>query len=158
MALRKVIFDNANVIAKDFGAAFAGICADGRIVGANVTYSGGTVGIGVGYIVACGRIIENTTPISVTPTGTGFAQIVLVLNVSAGTVTVETRTAETDSFTLTKENINDGSSTTYEVEVAAVNLTEGTLIRSMGMAARPVYVVNASPTSGAADGIYFVTE
>lgn len=160
MSLRKVIFDNATVTAKDFGAAFAAICADGRITGAAVSFSGGTVGIATGYLVACGRLIENTTAITVTPTGTGVAQIVLVLNVSTGTVSVESRVASSESALtpLTQDNINDGSHTTYEAELALVNLTEGTLVRSMGMAARPIYVTDTVPTSSSRDGIYLVTE
>lgn len=160
MSLRKVVFDNATVSARDFGAAFAGICADGRIVGAAVSYSGGVISIGVGYIAACGRIIENTTAISLTPSGTGVAQIVLVVNVSTGTVSIETRTATSESAlaALTQNDINDGTSTTYEMEVALINLTEGTLVRSMGMAARPIRIVGAVPTASSPDGIYLVTE
>lgn len=160
MALRKIIFDNATVGARDLGAAFAGICADGRISGGAVSYSGGVVNIGAGYLMACGRLIENSSAIQITPSGTsGVAQIVLTLDVSgSGTVNVVTRTAESEGALtpLTQDDINDGSSTTYEMELALVDLAQRTLIRAMGMAGHPIRIVDAAPETGAADGLYFV--
>ena len=77
---------------------------------------------------------------------------------STGVISIEERTAasEAELSPLTQQNINDGSSTTYEMEIALVNLAAGTLVRSMGAAARPVRVVTAVPTASSPDGIYLV--
>lgn len=162
MALRKVIFTSATVAARDLGAAFASAFADGRISGAAVTLSGATLGVAKGFLCAHGRIIENTAALSVALSGSsGVAQLVLVVNVSGeGSVSTALRTAESESAlaALTQDDINDGSSTVYEMELALVDLSEGTLLRSAGMAARPLYVVSEAPEDGAADGIYFVVE
>lgn len=159
MSLRKIIFDSSTVNARDLGAALAGICADGRVSGCEVSYSAGTVGIAKGFLMAHGRLIENTAAIAEAVSGTGVAQLVLVVSVSGtGSVSVAVRTATSESAltALTQDDINDGSHTTYEVELALVDLSENTLVRSIGMASYPIHVVEAAPASGAADGLYFV--
>lgn len=162
MALRKIVFDNATVTARDMGTALAGVLVDGRVSGAAVTYAGGNVGVAIGYLIAAGRLIENNEAATIALTGTaGVAQVVLVLDVSgAGTVSLTTRyAASLDALpALTQEDINGGSATTYEMEVAVVDLTAGALVRSMGPAGYPIRVVDQAPSAGAADGLYLIPQ
>ena len=159
MALRKVVFDSATVAAKDFGALFAGTLTDGRVDGCDVSYAGGSVSVAVGYLIACVRLIQNNAALTVTPEGsTGVAQIVLVVNLTgSGTVSVATRYASSAAAlsALTQDDINDGSSTLYELELALVDLEAASLLRSLAQAAPAAHTHTldqiTSISSGSAD-------
>ncbi|MBQ3276264.1 MAG: hypothetical protein IJH47_04300 [Oscillospiraceae bacterium] len=160
MSLRKIGFNGSTATAEDQANIYAAL-ADGRLAGCAVTYAGGAVGIAKGYLIAHGRLIENTAAMSVPVSGTGVAQVVLLIHRGdPDTVSVTVRTAANEAAlpAITQADINDGSSTTYEMELALVDLAGGSLLRSMGAAAWPIRVVTAAPEAGAADGIYFVVE
>lgn len=160
MALQKITFSDALVTAADHGALFAGILTDGMLGGAEITYAGGNVGIPVAYLIACGRLIQNDASLSVAVSGaSGVAQVVLIVSVSgSGSLSTAVRTAvSVDALpALTQEDINDGVSTTYEVELAVVDLAAGTLLRSLGAAGpagldsnqlRHIFVSTQDPTA-----------
>ena len=158
MSLKKIGFDSATATAADQANIYAAL-ADGRLAGCAVTCSGGIVGVAKGYLIAHGRLIENTSALSVSVSGTGVAQVILTVQLGAAdTVTVAYRTAETEGAlpALVQDDINDGTHSKYEMEIALVDLAENTLLRSMPMAAWPIRVVDAAPEQGAADGLYFV--
>lgn len=158
MSLKKIGFDSSTATAADQANIYAAL-ADGRLAGCAVTYAGGAVGVAKGYLIAHGRLIENTSALSVSVSGTGVAQVILTVQLGAAdTVTVAYRTAETEAALpdLVQDDINDGTHSKYEMEIALVDLAENTLLRSMPMAVWPVRVVAAAPEQGAADGLYFV--
>lgn len=158
MSLRMIGFENATATAADQANIYAAL-ADGRLAGCAVTYAGGSVGVAKGYVIAHGRLIENTVALSVPISGTGVAQVVLKIVLgSPSSVTVEARTAASEAAltALVQDDINDGVHTTYEMELALVNISGGSLTRSMPMSAWPIRVVSAAPGAGSPDGIYFV--
>lgn len=158
MSLKKIGFDSTTATAADQANIYAAL-ADGRLAGCAVTCSGGIVGVAKGYLIACGRLIENTAALSVPISGTGVAQVVLTVQLGdPDTVSVAARTAASEGALtpLVQDDINDGVHTTYEMELALVDLSSGSLVRSMPMAAWPIRVVSAAPEAGAPDGLYFV--
>lgn len=158
MSLRKIGFAGSTATAADQANIYAAL-ADGRLAGCAVTCSGGVVGVAKGYLIVHGRLIENTAALSVPVSGTGVAQVVLTIQLGGtDTVTVDARTAETEAAlpALVQDDINDGSHSKYEMELALVNLSSGTLTRAMPMAAWPIRVVSAAPAAGSPDGLYFV--
>ncbi len=138
MALQKIIFPSAAVTANNFGAIFAGILSDGAVNGCAVSYSGGVVSVAAGYLVAHGRLIYNNDTLTVAVSGSGVAQVVLVIDASGtGTLTVSARYAATEGelSPLVQEDINNGVDFTYELELACVDVAGGHLLRSLGTAA-----------------------
>ena len=112
-----------------------------------------------GYLIAHGRLIHNTSTLSVPVSGSGVAQVVLTVQLgSPDSVSVAARTASSAEAlaALVQDDINDGTHTTYEMELALVNLSSGKLTQVMPMAAWPIRVVNAAPAAGSPDGLYFV--
>ena len=166
MALRKVTFNNASVRAADHGAIFAGILADGIINGCAISVSSGTASIAKGYFIAAGRLIENNASLTKNVSGGNVAQIVLAINLSDDTTTLdsmlEVRTAaDVGSLTpLVQNDINDGVNTLYEFEIAVIDVNQNTIIRQMPMIARPIQILDAIPASwsGYKDGIYLVKQ
>lgn len=158
MSLRKVGFPRSTATAADQANIYAAL-ADGRLAGCAVTCSGGIVGVAKGYLIARGRLIENTAALSVPVSGAGVAQVVLTVQLGdPDTVSVAARTAASEGALtpLVQDDINDGVHTTYEMELALVELSSGTLLRTMPMAAWPIRVVSAAPAAGSPDGLYFV--
>ena len=123
MALQGITFDNQTVAAKDHGALFAGILDDGVVSGCALSFSGSTLTIAPGYLIACGRLIRNTASQSVTVTGSsGYSQVILTVDVSGGgSFSFSSVNANTPSFpALTQEDINDGVSTTYQMQICVL--------------------------------------
>lgn len=159
MALSGVTFDGCSVSARDHGVLFHGLLPDGVLRGCEVSLSGSTVTIAIGYLVACGRVIEVESATSVAVTGTQYSQIVLTVNLSGPTFTLSCVNASSTSFpALTQDDINDGSSTTYQVEIAVIDVANAEIMRSIDTVALPIRIVDTVPTASSADGIYLVTE
>lgn len=161
MALQPIGFSGRTVRAKDHGAAFAALMTDGRVAGCAIAYSSGSVSLASGWLVAAGRLIHNNATLSTAISATsGFVQLVLVVDITGtGSTTIVQRTASTENgfASLSQGDINGGSATVYEVELCVLNMNTGALVRSLGMAARPIYITTAAPTSSSPDGIYLVT-
>lgn len=159
MALSGVTFDGCSVSARDHGVLFSGLLPDGVLRGCAVSYSGGSVTIAAGYLIACGRVIEVESATTVAVTGTQYSQIVLTINASTPTFTLSCVNSASTTFpALTQEDINDGASTTYQVELAVIDVGGGSVLSSIGSVALPIRIVDEVPTGASPDGIYLVTE
>ena len=126
MALRKITFSNSTVTAVDHASLYHGIIGDGRINGCSCSIASGVISITKGYLMACGRLIENTASLSVTPIGNGVAQVVLIIDASGdGDISYEVRVANDigSLAPLIKEDINDGIHTDYELELCVADLS-----------------------------------
>ena len=162
MAFQKITFPSSTLTAPNFGALFAGTLTDGSLSGCAVSYSGGTLTITAGYLVACGRLIYNNATITQTVTGTGTRQVLLVIDASGtGTLSITVQ----NEAELTQEDINNGVDTDYELELAAIDMSSGSLVRSLGPAQakysglssdqmRTITVGTADPTGGSDGDIY----
>lgn len=159
MALSGVTFDGCSVSARDHGVLFARTMTDGVLRGCGVAFNGASVTISPGYLIACGRVIEVESATTVAVTGTQYTQIVLTINITQPTFTLSGVNSTSTQFPeLTQEDINDGTSTTYQIEIAVVDVANNAVMHSIGAAAYPIRIVNAIPTSSDKDGIYLVTE
>lgn len=161
MALQGITFDNQSVAARDHGALFAGILKDGIVAGCDLSYTGATLSMATGYIIACGRLIRNTAAQSVNVTGTsGYSQVILTVDVSNdGTFSFSSVNAVTPSFpALTQEDINDGVSTTYQMELCVCEMDGSgitSIYRSCGRAnSRQISWGTADPSGGEDGDIY----
>lgn len=159
MALSGVTFDGCSVSARDHGVLFARTMPDGTLRGCAVTFNGTSATIAPGYLIACGRVIEVESSTTVAVTGTQYTQIVLTISVTQPTFTLSGVNSTSPDFpALTQDDINDGTSTTYQLELAVIDVANNTVMRSIGASAYPIRIVNAIPTSSDKDGIYLVTE
>lgn len=159
MALSGVTFDGCSVSARDHGVLFSGILPDGILRGCTVSYSAGSASISAGYLIACGRVIEVESTTSVSVTGTQYSQIVLTINASTPTFTLSCVNSSSTTFpALQQDDINDGVSTTYQLEMAVIDVANNSVLSSIGSASRPIRIVGEVPTTASADGIYLVTE
>lgn len=161
MALQGITFDNQSVAARDHGALFAGILNDGMIAGCELSFSGSTLSIATGYLIACGRLIRNTAAQSVNVSGSsGYSQVILTIDVSnGGTFSFSSVNAGTPSFpALTQEDINDGVSTTYQMEICVCEMDGSgiaSIYSSMGRAnSRQISWGSADPSGGEDGDIY----
>lgn len=96
--------------------------------------------IGTGYLLACGRLIYNNASMSVSVTGP-VAQVVLVIDASGtGSLTTDVRTAASvgDLSPLVQEDINNGVDTDYELELAVIDVTGGSIVRTLPAAAAKI--------------------
>lgn len=172
MALTKVTFPGSSVTAEHFGGLFAAALTDGRVDGAAITYSSGTLSIAEGYILAGGRLVYNNAALTQAASGATAVQVVLVINTSAnsgaGSVALDVRTAASEAALagLTQEDINLSGGDTYEIELALI--LNGELVRTLGTCRavaftpvaekdRAIYVGTADPDAGTgADGDLYV--
>lgn len=158
MALSGVTFDGCSVSARDHGVLFSGLLPDGVLRGCAVSYSSGSVTIAAGYLIACGRVIEVESATTVAVTGTQYSQIVLTINASTPTFTLSCVNSASTTFpALQQDDINDGASTTYQIELGVVDVGNAAMLSTIGSVALPIRVVDAVPTSSSPDGIYLVT-
>ena len=173
MSFRKIVFNGANVRAADHVAIFAGVLADGSLNGCefDISPAENTLSMSKGYFIAAGRLIENNsdTDFSYSTSGGSYVQIKLRIDVSSDNISLDNKivttygTNENDAnFELTKQSINGGNGTIYDVELVVADITNGTIVRNMPYVSRPIHVINALPDnndwSGYADGIYLIRQ
>ena len=174
MSFRKIVFDGANVRAADHAAIFAGVLADGILKGCELSVSSSEhiIGMSKGFFIGAGRLIENnssTVSFNYNPSSGSVVQIKLRIDISSennvldnGIVVTYGTSATDPNFTLTKQDINGGSGTVYDVELILVDTTSGSIIRKMPVSARPIHVIESVPTgndwTGYSDGIYLVKQ
>ena len=159
MAISGVTFQGQHVSAKDHGVLFSALLPDGVLRGCAVSLSGSSVSIGAGYLIACGRVIEFETASTVAVTGAQYSQIVLTISTTGPTATLSCVNSSSTTFpALTQDDLNDGVSTTYQLELAVIDVAGGEIVSSIGSVALPIRIVDAVPTSASPDGIYLVKE
>lgn len=159
MAISGVTFQGQHVSAKDHGVLFSALLPDGVLRGCAVSLSGSSVSIGAGYLIACGRVIEFETASSVAVTGAQYSQIVLTISTTGPTFTLSCVNSSSTTFpALTQDDLNDGVSTTYQMELAVIDVAGAEIVSSIGSVALPIRIVDAVPTSASPDGIYLVKE
>lgn len=158
MAISGVTFSGCHVSARDHGVLFSGLLPDGVLRGCEVSYSGGVATIAPGYLIACGRVIEVESTTTVAVSGT-YAQVVLTIDASVPSFSLSSVSGSSTTFpALTQDDINDGASTTYQVEMAVIDLGGNSVYRHLESVANPIRIVGEIPTGASADGIYLVTE
>lgn len=159
MAISGVTFDGCSVSARDHGVLFSGILPDGVLRGCDISYAGGVCTISPGYLIACGRVIEVESTTTVPVTGTQYSQIVLTIDASVPNFTLSSVASSSTVFpALTQDDINDGSSTTYQMELAVIDVGNNSVLSTAGSVAHPIRIVASVPTASSPDGIYLVTE
>lgn len=126
--LTGVTFKDAKIRAIDDAAVFASVVSDGIARGCELTYSGATLNLGAGNIIACGRNIKvpAAQAIAVTGASSGYARLVLTIDLSASEgqqikLDMEYAASESGFSSLTQEDINDGG-TVYQTEIVRVKL------------------------------------
>lgn len=160
--IRKITFSNATPKAIDHGALFAAYMADGIIDGCAIGYNSGNFSITTGWLVAAGRLMHiETSDDAIAVSGTGVARLKLTINTTNAAnetieVTVQTASTEADLPILAKNDINTPSGGVYEIELGLANISNGTLIRSIGKSVRPIFVTTDEPMNTSPEGIYLV--
>lgn len=131
--LQGYTFAQQSVSPEADGRLYEYMLADGRIFGGDLSLAGDTVNINAGNIIVKGRHlrIPSTTPVSLSSEySDGYARIVLRLDLSQEAseeqfeqASFKVEYAPTDSWPgLTQSDINDGTSTVYEIEYAVIKL------------------------------------
>lgn len=135
MAFQGVNFAAQRLVPSDDGRLYAAIFEDGALHGCALTYTGSTLTMAAGHLIAGGRQIEVDASMSFPVTGavSGFAQLVLVVDLTQTATTAvfnqvraEVRYASSsEGFpTLQQQDIN-GSGSLYEAQLAIVSLGTG---------------------------------
>lgn len=131
MAITGITFDNQAVSAKDHGALFAAILADGWLSGCGLSYSGQTLTIAKGFLIACGRLAKLTSAQTVAISRTsGYARVSLKLDMSAAATeenfaqasfAVDYAASPGGFAALTQDDIND-TGASYSAEICMLSL------------------------------------
>ena len=130
-----VTFANQNVTPSDDAVVMRHTLTDGILTGCGLTYSGHTLTMAAGYLIACGRLIHRPSAENWAITGStsGFARVVMTIDL--------TRTATVDTFDqvntsieyadringfqeIIQEDIN-AAGVKYQVVLAVVSLGSG---------------------------------
>ena len=133
-----VTFEERTVRSLDDARINNALFSDGILTGCALTYSGANLTIAKGALMVKGReiAVDNNETIASTPTySNGYGRLKYVINLgaaaSSSTFTqgaTAWQYASTNSFAaLTQEDINDGTSTTYEIEICRVKYTSGSI-------------------------------
>lgn len=136
--LNGVTFEERTVRSLDDARINTALFSDGILTGCALTYSGANLTIAKGALMVKGReiAVDNNETIASTPTYTnGYGRLKYVINLgaaaSSSTFTqgaTAWQYASTNSFAaLTQQDINDGTSTTYEIEICRVKYTSGSI-------------------------------
>lgn len=130
-----VTFPNQKVTPSDDASIRRAVLADSILSGCKFSYSGSTLTMGAGVLVACGRQFKHTAAQNWAVTGatSGYARLVLTIDTTRGS-TKESFDQITDSLQyaaavdgfpeLTLEDVN-GAGTTYQVTACIVSLGAG---------------------------------
>ena len=132
MALFGGNFEKQPVAAADTGIVWQKTLSDGILLGFGLSFSGSTLTVAPGYMLACGRLIGNNANLAVAVSGTsGYARVVLKIDLT-GTATAETFSqvsvrvdyaASVEGFSaLVQQEINDWTHTTYEAALCVLAL------------------------------------
>ncbi len=127
-------FDNQQVPPKHDAALYQKILADGIIDGCAITSSGDELTIAAGHVIACGRVMEFPSAVTLVIDGatSGYARVKIVIDMTAEAtdevfeqaVFAVEYSATTSFPALTQEDIN-GTGTTYELAICVVSLDAG---------------------------------
>lgn len=144
------------------------IISDGILSGCALTYSGIYLYIGTGHMIVDGRLIafdESETIPSETTAADGYGRLRLVIDLSQ-TASETTFTqgswdwdySETNSGwpALTQEDINDGTHTTYELEICVVSFSSSNISGVVSQVANAAAGCDSASEIGISDsGGYF---
>lgn len=130
-----ITFSNQNVAPADDGAMMARALTDGIVSGCASSAAGFTYTLAPGYLIAAGRLIRHaaSTGLSIAGATSGYARVKLVIDLTLP-ATVDDFSqvdmavdyaASVDGFpALVQDDINGGGST-FEAELAVVELSAG---------------------------------
>jgi len=133
-----VTFEERTVRSLDDARIRNALFTDGILTGCALTYSGANLTVAKGTLMVKGReiAVDNNETIASSPTySNGYGRLKYVINLAAA-ASSSTFTqgatvwqyASTNSFAaLTQDDINDGTSTTYEIEICRVKYTSGSI-------------------------------
>ena len=135
--LSGVTFPQQTFTPSEWGQMFEAVLADGILRGCAVTYSGAKVMIAEGAMIVKGRLIEIPSTVTETtaptyPSGYGRVKVIIdTTNASTASLNqqafVDTEYSSSETFpSLVQNDINDGG-TKYEVELAIVKYTSGSI-------------------------------
>lgn len=133
--IRGITFAEQTVTPADDAIVRRAILSDGILSGCNITYSGSTLTMAAGYVIACGRIFQITAAQNwaVVDATSGVARLVLTIDLTkTATETafdqisfdIEYASAENGFVNLTQDDINIAG-VRYQVAVAVVSLGAG---------------------------------
>lgn len=139
MAFHGLTFPNQNVSSLDDGGLYHGFLGDGIIEGCDVAYTNDSITIQAGWLLVCGRHIQvdgaTTINFNNIPTS-GYGRIILQIDTSQASTVEEFAqlsieidySNSLDGFSdLVRENINIGSGTIYQFEIAIVQISGGNI-------------------------------
>lgn len=129
--IKGINFDNQLVTAKDHGKLFRALYNDGVLSGISLSYSGTTLTIGGGYIIAAGREIRLTAEETVSITGTtGYARVLVQIDLaqeatetafSQASLVTQYAASTSEFAALTQEDVNI-SGTVYQAVLCVLSL------------------------------------
>lgn len=133
--IRGITFAEQTVTPADDAIIRRAILGDGILTGCDVTYSGSTLTMAAGYIIACGRAFQVTTAQNwaVVDATSGFARLLLTLDLTKTATedtfkqiefSLEYAAAEDGFLDLVQEDINL-SGAKYQIVAAVVSLGTG---------------------------------
>lgn len=135
--LSGVTFANQAVSPSDDGSTYAALVADGITTGCTITAVGSTLHLAAGKLIACGRVIRvpNALDIAVTGITSGYARLVLTINLANSATAsvfeqayldVETASSINGFSALTRQDIN-GSGTVYQMVLCLCQITSSAI-------------------------------
>lgn len=133
--IRGITFAEQSVTPADDAIVRRAMLGDGILSGCEITYSGSTLTMAVGYIIACGRSFQITTAQNwaVVDATSGFARLLATIDLTQTATettfnqisfSIEYASAEDGFVDLEHEDINN-SGTKYQIVVAVVSLGTG---------------------------------
>lgn len=134
--IRGITFKNQDVRPEDDGRLYSSIFNDGVLHGCSFSFAGYTLTLSPGYLIAAGRLIKVSAAQNYACNGAseGFARLILTIDLSkiASNILFEQIKPELEyslsnaGFSdLTQQDINNGISTVYQLELARVSLSSG---------------------------------
>lgn len=134
--IKGITFKEQGVSPEADGRLYSAIFYDGVLHGCSITNSGYTLTLGTGYLMACGRLIRVSAVQNYACNGAadGFARLVMTIDLNASATdisfkqvdaSIEYASAAGGFGTLTQQDLNDGTSALYQLELARVSLSSG---------------------------------
>lgn len=132
---RGITFAEQSVTPADDAIVRRAILPDGTLTGCEISYSGSTLTMAAGFIIACGRTFQHTTAQNwaVVDATSGFARLVLTIDLTKTATestfdqintAIEYATSEDGFVALEQQDINL-SGTRYQIVAAVVSLGTG---------------------------------
>lgn len=136
MSIRGITFNNQLVAAADHGTLYKRMFTDGRLKGCAISSNSSAVSIASGYLIIAGRLVQNTSTVSITTAASGsYCRLKAVIDTSLPSTADSFQqvsfaidyAASVSGFpALTQNDINAGTGNIYEAALCIMRMSGST--------------------------------